>query len=106
MRRHSGSRAMPIPTVTISRMACISSTPQTVVSSTHLPLAPFAVGHVADEGGEQALLAHADGGDADFGGELAAVAAQGRDLEDTVEHRPLAGRQEASQAAPVSFAGL
>ena len=48
----------------------------------------------------------ADGGDADFGGELAAVAAQGRDLEDAVEQRPLAGRQEASQAAAVSFAEL
>ena len=64
-----------------------------------LLLGPLALGDVADEGGEQVLLAQADGGDADFGGELAAVAAQGRDLEDAVEQRPLAGRQEASQAA-------
>ena len=64
------------------------------------------LGHVADEGDEQVLLAQADGGDADFGGELAAVAAQGRDLEDAVEQRPLAGRQEASQAPAVSFAEL
>ena len=63
-------------------------------------------GHIADEGGEQVLFAQADGGDADFGGELAAVAAQGPDLDDAVEQRPLAGRQEASQAPAVSFAQL
>ena len=77
-----------------------------LLGAAQLLLGPLAFGHVADEGGEQVLLAHADGGDADFGGELAAVAAQGRDLEDAVEQRPLAGRQEASQAALVSFAEL
>ncbi len=67
-------------------------------------LGPFALGHVANEGGEQVLLAQADRGDADFGGELAAVAAQGRDFDDAVEQPPLAGRQEASQAAAVIVA--
>ena len=69
-------------------------------------LGPLSFGHIADEGDEQVLLAQADGGDADFGGELAAVAAQGRDLDDAVEQRALAGRQEASQAPAVSFAEL
>src|SRR5262249_306382 len=40
-------------------------------------LGPFALGHVANEGGEQVLVAQADRGDAEFGGELAAVAARG-----------------------------
>ena len=44
-------------------------------------LGPFSFSHIADEGDEQVVLAHSDGGDADLGGELAAIAAQGPDLD-------------------------
>src|SRR5262249_33139394 len=77
-----------------------------ILGVAQLLLGPLSLGHVTDEGGEQVLLAQADGGNADFGGELTAVAAQGRDLDDAVEQRPPPGRQEANQAGAMSFAEL
>ena len=77
-----------------------------LLGAAHLFLGPFSFSHIADEGDEQVVLAQPDGGDADFGGELAAIAAQGLDIEDAVEQRPLGRRQEASQAPAVSFAEL
>src|SRR5262249_36130326 len=77
-----------------------------VLGAAQLLFGPLSLGHVADERGEQVLLAQADGGDADFGGELAAVAPPGGDLEDAGGPPPLARRQEATPAAPGGFAEL